>query len=615
MQLASSSIRGALVAPPGRKLVIADLANIEGRKLAWLAGEEWKLQAFRDYDAGVGHDLYKLAYARSFAITVEDVIDSMRQIGKVLELSMGYEGGVGAFVTMALNYGMDLEQLADAALPTLPANVIAAARSFLEWRYENALARHRTLLQEGRPGWSQEHIERALRKARYGLTERVFVVCDSLKRLWRAAHPAICDKQTGLWVKCKNASLLAMANPEVPYQAGDWLSFIRKGSWLLMRLPSGRYVCYPGARVDGRDLSYMGVNQYTRKWCRIKTYGGKLCIARGTPVLTKTGWTPIEDITTDHLLWDGEEWCDHGGLLPKGRQRVIQAYGAWMTGGHEVLTTEGWKRASQSEGHQRAPCRIPDGYPIPRQRREEVAVGGSLRLRDREADGRERTAETGDARDRRVVRLHAEGVDRREAAFPRDEQAPGVRGVALDVRPLSAADASGVAQLWRPWHSRLQALARQLRGVLVRHGAFIPSWADDRARGQQRPVLTRELHVGDVQAAGEQPTTVAEVFDIFCVGPRKRFVIAAGGEPLIVHNCENATQASSRDVLAAGMFAAEASGYEIVLDVHDELVTETDDTPEFSAAGLSACMTRELEWAPGLPLAAKGFETYRYKKE
>ena len=56
MKIISSAIRGCIVAPEGKKLVISDLANIEGRVAAWLAGEDWKLQAFTDYDTIIGID-------------------------------------------------------------------------------------------------------------------------------------------------------------------------------------------------------------------------------------------------------------------------------------------------------------------------------------------------------------------------------------------------------------------------------------------------------------------------------------------------------------------------------------------------------------------------------
>src|SRR5882757_9547124 len=63
IETAANAVRGCIVAPKGKKLVVSDLSNIEGRFAAWIANEDWKLKAFKDFDNGIGEDLYKLAYA------------------------------------------------------------------------------------------------------------------------------------------------------------------------------------------------------------------------------------------------------------------------------------------------------------------------------------------------------------------------------------------------------------------------------------------------------------------------------------------------------------------------------------------------------------------------
>jgi len=247
MEAMGSALRSVLVAGHGRKLVASDLAAIEGRMLAWVAGEEWKLQAFRDFDAGVGPDLYKASYGRSFGVPAETVPDDSdeRQIGKVQELALGYQGGVGAFCAMAASYGMDLAELAVRARPSIPAPVLADAEGTWQW----AVRKRRTM----------------------GLTRDVYVICEALKRLWRDAHP----ETAALWTVVENAARSATLNPGHEYRAGR-LAFDRRGAWLRMRLPSGRFLLYPNPKVEGGELSFMSWNVYTKKWAREPTHGGKL---------------------------------------------------------------------------------------------------------------------------------------------------------------------------------------------------------------------------------------------------------------------------------------------------------------------------------------------------
>lgn len=99
--------RGLIIAAKGRKLVTSDLKNIEGRVLAWLSNETWKLDYFRDYDEGKAADLYKVTYSRCFDVPLEEVTKDQRQSGKVAELACGYQGAVGAFSSMAMSLGIE----------------------------------------------------------------------------------------------------------------------------------------------------------------------------------------------------------------------------------------------------------------------------------------------------------------------------------------------------------------------------------------------------------------------------------------------------------------------------------------------------------------------------
>lgn len=271
-------LRGTITVPKGSKMVVADYSNIEGRVLAWMAGEDWKLKAFRAYDAGTGPDLYKLTYSRAFNVPVETVTKAQRQMGKVLELAMGYGGGVGAFVTFARGYGVDLNDMAEGLKGVIPPEVTHDAERLYEWAVDN--------------------------KRTGGLSHGVWVACDSVKRLWRAANAGI----VSLWGAAGEACLTAVKEKgvRVPIALGGKVYAVMRGSWLLVHLPSGRFICYPAARIDesGTSITYMGVNQYTRKWGRIETFAGKTVenliqgaacdvLCHALPIVSDAGYKPI----------------------------------------------------------------------------------------------------------------------------------------------------------------------------------------------------------------------------------------------------------------------------------------------------------------------------------
>jgi DNA polymerase len=209
------AVRGSLVAPPGSKLVIADLSNIEGRVLAWLAGEQWKIDAFKRYDRGEGPDLYKVTAGRILGKDPVAVTKEERQTqGKVPELAGGYGGGLGAYRTMggAVFNAMDDETIGE--------------------------------------------IVQAWRKAH-----------PATKKLWYATEGAVRSA-----VRERGDSFEVRGLLRCDYADGpDGVGYVR------IRLPGGRYLCYRDMLIDDAGkLSYEGMNQYTRKWERLETYYGKL---------------------------------------------------------------------------------------------------------------------------------------------------------------------------------------------------------------------------------------------------------------------------------------------------------------------------------------------------
>lgn len=278
----AKALRSTIVAPPGHLLVGGDFSNIEGRINAWLANEQWKIQAFRDYDAGSGPDLYKLAYARAFNMPVDKVTKPLRQIGKVIELQCGYQGGVGAFITQADTYLLNLPSMARTIMSTTPAEVWDGVAA----KYEHA-------------------------RDKFDLDEATWTGIKVAVLGWRKSNPLIVES----WWELQDAAITAVERPgsRVPVYNG-LVYYLSDKYYLYCILPSGRPIMYAQPHIaiveeeviwDGRQyidtdtlfpaeldalikLGYKvvsrkrrGVRFYglsdTKQWTRKGLYGGYQC--------------------------------------------------------------------------------------------------------------------------------------------------------------------------------------------------------------------------------------------------------------------------------------------------------------------------------------------------
>ncbi len=212
----SQLIRTAFVASPGHKLIDADFSAIEARVISWLAGEQWRLDVFKTHGK-----IYEASASQMFNVPIERIKKgnpeyALRAKGKVAELALGYQGSSGALKNMgALDMGLTEDELPD------------------------------------------------------------------IVSRWRAANSHI----QNLWYEMDNAAVQVIQNGGTANVHGLRLSREYDHSQnvycFTIRLPSGRKLFYINPQVGENrwgnpSITYMGLDQTSKKWQRIETYGGKL---------------------------------------------------------------------------------------------------------------------------------------------------------------------------------------------------------------------------------------------------------------------------------------------------------------------------------------------------
>jgi DNA polymerase len=283
MNFFGAFVRPLIMAAPKKVLLVADFNAVECRFLAWLAGEQWLLDLFAE-----GGDPYLPVASELFGRAITKADDTERQIGKRVELGCGYQMGGPKFHTTCRKYGVKLNG------------------------------------------------------------ERVSIdFCERAVDVYRGTHPNV----KSLWYEVQDAAHEAVARPGLVTTARRLQFYSMGGRWLQMRLPSSRLLSYCRPKLArgtiGRwELTYEGVNSYTKQWARLKTYGGHLVenatqggardLLRDALIrLADHGYTGLwsaHDEAISEILWIN---ADHEGYC-----KLMAEVPAWADG--LPIHVEGW---------------------------------------------------------------------------------------------------------------------------------------------------------------------------------------------------------------------------------------------------------------------------------
>jgi len=579
----ASALKIAICAPDGYLMVDSDSSQIEARTLAWLAGQDDLVEFFEKNNEEIAAGVSKKDMQYDpYKIMAAQIYG--KPIGDITD----GERFVGKTTILGAGYGM-------------------------------GAARFRVQLKTSGVDLPQEE-------------------CDRIIKVYRETYPKI----TALWKQAGKALEAIMRDATAPL-GREGVVIVEGSSGI--RLPNGLYLKYPNLRrvtnAEGKDELVYDTKR-GKQTTPNRIYGGKVvenCIAEGTEVLTDRGWVCIEEVSTADMVHDGIEFVSHGGRVFKSVQSCVSIDGVYMTPDHEVLTNEGWKAASQNPKPYRPDIRYVDGVKSRTQRWKETTVALPMHMRDTVHQSRSRRNQGAKAWGNTQLRMRNSNsyIECKQDAWY--EQTPCFRGMAVDAGSLSIAHASGMGELWRARHNRMQEVADVFPELLGRHGGYLRAWTRLRSNRQQRWVFSKKLSVGSATTerheqaeygtqgrrmrakpsdryrsynsvlpsspwlargtTNKEARCQKQVYDILNAGPRSRFVVRGDSGAFIVHNC---CQALARIIIGEQMLTINRK-YPVVMTVHDAIACLIpEDEVKLGMEFVELIMRMRPEWALDLPL-------------
>ena len=246
----SQLVRTAFIPSPGNRFVVSDFSAIEARVIAWIAGEEWRLNVFRN-----DGDIYCESASHIYHVPVvkHGINGELRQRGKVAELALGYGGAVGAMKQMDTTGSVPEEEMQGIVT---------------QWRAES----------------------------------------PKIVRMWRDCQDAAVSVIRGNQPKRVLRSLQG-TEFYVKLVDGTPVLFIRLPSGRPIAYWDPKVM----DTEMGPRITYMTQNQTTRKWERCETYGGKLtenivqsvardCLAEKMKLLESMGYQIVFHVHDEMIL-------------------------------------------------------------------------------------------------------------------------------------------------------------------------------------------------------------------------------------------------------------------------------------------------------------------------
>jgi hypothetical protein len=674
MAVMSSALRGAIIPAQGKKLVVSDLSNIEGRMVAYLAGEEWKTQYFRDYDSGkIKFDNYVAAASKMLGMKPEDVDKTTRQTGKVMELacfeantqvltSTGVKAIVEVLLTDLLWDGVEWvkhEGLIYKGLrETIALNGVRLTPDHLVltqgiWRPAQQLATHATQMQYALESGSAalsllQSSETALDttvqcSAIAGRTpiKLPLLNCEILKTLGALSaerqKPSTPEKSLGRswWSKTPTSKSEPASNTCL------WCNAVAEPTPTTSKHTTFAAAQVPDVEPALKNIRGFGVKSTTATpiYCP-RTTIGEGCLTELPPqsIAART-------LKTSNTIGTADEASESTPYGPKTKNLFLRISLRCLDGMTQLLkwigqtTTKDTNRVTYSSSaenktkqtDEQCPSCKPESMSL-RPVYDILNCGSRNRFTILSNDGALVVHNCGYGSGVGGILQFAEvyRVDKERLARETHKIADGGAWFATQEK-FDWAQKNGF-DYGLPLHqwTACDYLKQQWRNA---HPNIARLWADCETAFRQAYMTP-----GVWFPAGQHLAYKRKGSWIFCRLPSGRvlcYISPKITEDEITYSCmdqtshkwvrakvyagkfvAHATQASARDLLFQNMLKAKNNGYNCVMRVHDELICEVPDVEKYNADGLGAFLSSQHPWCSDIPLAAAGYETnLRYKKD